>query len=304
PKRLAALRDSALGHLPLDALAGLADHARWLHPRPGSVLAVAGAPLPEVFVVVDGSVEGRRPGDPGGTVRQRVGPGGVVGLGAAVAGNPAPLSFHTVGTSLLAVPSAAVATAYAGAVTTPVDPTEIEAAFSQTPGLSGLTEEERHELTLRARLASVPPDGPVPLPGPDEAVIVVAGVVVWPDGTELGHGSVILPSPRSQPGDLGIARSWTRLCVVPLVTVLGAPPAPVGGRPRSGVHPPAAYPPLQIPPGPPPDLDDAADRRFERPLWWLVVVLLLLALVLTGTNLRPGPAWAEMPAVQLLLSVP
>src|SRR5690606_30415326 len=135
------------------------------------------------------------------------------------------------------------------------------------------------------------------------AVIVVAGVVVWPDGTELGHGSVILPSPRSQPGDLGIARSWTRLCVVPLVTVLGAPPAPVGGRPRSGVHPPAAYPPLQVPPGPPPDLDDTTDRRFERPLWWLVVVLLLLALLLTGANLRPGPAWAEMPADQVLLSV-
>src|SRR5690606_22009171 len=124
-----------------------------------------------------------------------------------------------------------------------------------------------------------------------------------PDGTELGHGSVILPSPRSQPGDLGIARSWTRLCVVPLVTVLGAPPAPVGGRPRSGVHPPAAYPPLQIPPGPPPHLDDAADRGFARRRWWLVVVLRLRALVLTGTSRRPGPAWAEMPADQVLLSV-
>ncbi len=303
PRRLAALRSSALGHLSVEALAGLADRARWLDPRPGTVLAVAGAPLPEVFVVVDGAVEGRRPGDPGGTVRQRVGPGGVVGLGAAVAGNPAPLSFHTVGTTLLAVPAAAVATAYAGEVAPP-DPTEIESAFSQTPGLAELTDEERHELALRARLTSIPPDEHVPLPGPDEALVVVAGMVVWPDGTELGHGSVILPSPGSQPGELGVTRTWTRLCVLPLVTVLGPPPAPAGGRPRSGVHPIEAYPPLQIPPGPPPPgLDDQADRRFERPLWWLVLVLLLLALVLTGTNLRPGPAWAEMPADQVLLSV-
>src|SRR5690606_1246017 len=182
---------------------------------------------------------------------------------------------------------------------------EVEAAFSQTPGLASLSEEERHELALRARLVSVPPDEVVPLPGPDEALVVVAGLVIWPDGTELGQGSVILPSPESRPGELGIARTWTRLCMVPLVTVLGAPPPPVGGRgPRSGVHPSAAYPPLQIPPGPPPpDLDDRVDRRFERPLWWLVVALLLLALVLTGTNLRSGPAWAEMPADQVLLSV-
>jgi putative peptide zinc metalloprotease protein len=50
-------------------------------------------------------------------------------------------------------------------------------------------------------------------------------------------------------------------------------------------------------------VDDSADRRFERILWWLIALLLLLALLLTGSNFIPGPAWAEMPADRALLTV-
>jgi putative peptide zinc metalloprotease protein len=50
-------------------------------------------------------------------------------------------------------------------------------------------------------------------------------------------------------------------------------------------------------------VDDRVDRRFERRLWWLLLLLLLLALLVTGANLIPGPAWAEMPADRALLAV-
>jgi putative peptide zinc metalloprotease protein len=78
PRRLVALRASVLGRLPAAALATLAEQARWLHPRTGEQLLFAGGAQPFVYVVVDGALEGRRPGDPTGTVRERVGPGGVV----------------------------------------------------------------------------------------------------------------------------------------------------------------------------------------------------------------------------------
>jgi putative peptide zinc metalloprotease protein len=53
----------------------------------------------------------------------------------------------------------------------------------------------------------------------------------------------------------------------------------------SGVHPRHSYAPLAVPPGPPPpDLDPTADRRFEKKLRWLLVLVLLLALFITGGN--------------------
>jgi putative peptide zinc metalloprotease protein len=61
---------------------------------------------------------------------------------------------------------------------------------------------------------------------------------------------------------------------------------------------------LAVPPGPPDEFaDQSADRRFEGRLWWLTVLLLVMALVLTGLSFRPGPAWAEMPGDNVLLTV-
>ena len=70
------------------------------------------------------------------------------------------------------------------------------------------------------------------------------------------------------------------------------------------MHPTGGYPPLAVPPGPPPaDIDDDVDGGFERKLLWLLLLLLLFALLLTGVNLTPGPAWAEMPTDRVLLTV-
>src|SRR5262245_2960739 len=111
PKRLDALRASSLRDLPADALTKLAASARWVHPRTGQQLVFAGRAQPEVYAVVDGAVEGRAPSDPGGTIRERVGAGGLVGLGAALSGTVAPLNWYTAGTTLLAMPASAVTAA-------------------------------------------------------------------------------------------------------------------------------------------------------------------------------------------------
>jgi putative peptide zinc metalloprotease protein len=59
-----------------------------------------------------------------------------------------------------------------------------------------------------------------------------------------------------------------------------------------------------VPPGPPPaDLDPEVDGRFERRLWWLLLVLLLFGLVLGGSNFWAAPAWAEMPSDRAMLTV-
>ena len=71
PRRLDALRSSDLGGLPAAALAALAARRRWVHPRTGEQLVAAGAAQTAVYVVVDGALEARRPGDPAGTIRQQ-----------------------------------------------------------------------------------------------------------------------------------------------------------------------------------------------------------------------------------------
>src|SRR6185437_12881341 len=96
---------------------------------------------------------------------------------------------------------------------------------------------------------------------------------------------------------VGVARSPVRLWVLPHVTRLtrgGDSAVPAGHAPRYGVHPPMEYPPLAVPPEPPlATLDTDRDRRYERKLWWLLLLLLLFALLLTGTNMWPGPAYGE-----------
>jgi putative peptide zinc metalloprotease protein len=322
PRRLAVLRSSALARLPAAALGELAARATWLHPRTGEPVVLAGGAQPHVLVVADGALEARRPGDPTGTVRQRVGPGGLVGLANALTGAPASLTWHTAGTRLLAVPAPAVAIAIGPLPgPPPADRAEAEELFAETPALEELPEEDRLGLVASARPVLLPPGAAVELAGDRDAVVVAAGEITLADGTGLRRGTMI--GPLGEPSAVAVAtartpvRLWHLPAVAGLPLLLGAaarrgaaldPPA-VGdtgaGRgvaPAVGVHPPVDYPPLAAPPGPPPEgLDDQTDRRFERRLWWLLLLLLLLGLLLTGTNLVPGPAWAEMPADRALL---
>ena len=312
PRRLTALRASALGRLPTPALAELAAQSRWARPRTGEQLVFAGAAQPNVYVVVDGALEARRPGDPTGTVRERVGAGGVVGLGNALTGAPAALAWHTAGTTLLAVPSSAVA----GAVgplggPPPVERAELEDLLGTTPALAALSTEDRLGLATRAQPYHVQPGAPIHLAGPLDAIVIASGVLALPEGVELRRGAMVGPYGNVDPGVVATARTPARIWVLPAVAGL---PLLIGAdatrmvkgavAPAFGAHPPMDYPPLAAPPGPPPSgVDDRVDRRFERKLWWLLILLLLFALLLTGSNLFSGPVWAEMPSDRALLAV-
>ncbi|MDT5040377.1 MAG: putative peptide zinc metalloprotease protein [Actinoplanes sp.] len=316
PRRLAALRASDLGGLPDPALRGLAARARWLHPETGRQLVVAGTSQQAVYVVVDGAMQARRPGDPGGTIRHHVGPGGVVGLANALTGRATQLDWHTAGTTLLAVPTASVATVIGPLPGPPPrDRAEAEALFADTPALSGLAQDERLALIAAAHPVDLGPGAPVILPGPTHAVVVESGVIAMPDGVELRRGTLVGPVGDGSPGVVAQTRTPVRLWVMPDAATLpplvgashhpGAPPVASTGRAlaTAGVHGAGGYPPLAVSPGPPDGTEDVeVDRRFQRRMWWLVLLVLLLALTLTVVNFVPGPAWAEMPSDRALLT--
>jgi putative peptide zinc metalloprotease protein len=316
PRRLEALRASDLGGLPEPVLGGLAARARWLHPPTGRQMVAAGGSQNAVYVVVDGAMQARRPGDPGGTIRHHVGPGGVVGLANALTGRSTTLDWHTAGTTLLAVPTATVATVIGPLPgPPPVDRAEAEALFADTPALSALAGDERLALIGSSHPVDLGPGAPVILPGPTHAVVVESGVIAMPDGVELRRGTLVGPVGDGTPGMVAQTRTPVRLWVIPDASDLpplvgGAHRAPLTGpvvegrtAPRSGVHPGGVYPPLAAPPGPPDGSEDPdVDRRFERRMWWLVLFVLLLALLLTAANFAPGPAWAEMPTNRAMLT--
>ncbi|MET7394696.1 cyclic nucleotide-binding protein [Dactylosporangium sp. NPDC005572] len=312
PRRLAALSASSLSDLPPTALAKIAEQARWVHPRTGEQLVFAGAAQQSVYVVVDGALEGRRPGDPSGTVRERVGRGGVVGLANALTGAPAALGWLTAGTTLLAVPPSTVAAAIGQLPgPPPAEWAELETLMAETPALASLGSEDRLGLLTRARPVHFGPGEPVVLRGGNDALVVASGALMLPEGIQLQRGSMIGPYGDGSPGQVASARTPVRAWLLPAVgglpLLLGRQAemaAAAGGRrPASGAHPPANYPPLAAPPGPPPPADNSVDRRFEKKLWWLLVLLLLFALFLTGSNLFSGPVWAEMPTDRALVSV-
>ena len=317
PRRLAALRASDLGGLADAALHGLAARAHWVHPPTGRQMVLAGGSPAAVFVVVEGALVGRKPGDPPGTIRHHVGPGGVVGLVNALTGRSSQLDWHTAGTSLLSLPTATVATVVGPLPgPPPQDRAEAEALFADTPAFAGLAVDQRLALIASAHPVDLEPGAPVVLPGPTHAVIVESGVIALPDGVELRRGTLVGPVGDGSPGMVAQTRTPARLWVLPdaadLPPLVGAthrpgspmPVVSVNGGLRPSTPSGGGYPPLTVPPGPPEGLGDAeVDQRFEKRLWWLTAVLLTIALVLTGLNFRAGPAWAEMPSNDVLLTV-
>ncbi|WP_067507978.1 cyclic nucleotide-binding protein [Actinoplanes sp. TFC3] len=307
PRRLAALRNSDLGGLGEHALADIAARARWIRPGTGTQMIAAGTTQQAVYVVVDGAMQARKPGDPGGTIRHHVGAGGVVGLANALTGRSAALDWHTAGTTLLAVPTATVATVIGPLPGPPPgERAEAEALFADTPALAGLAGDERLALIASAHPLDLEPGAPVDLPGPTHAVVVESGVIAMPDGVELRRGTLIGPVGDGNPGTVAQTRTPARLWVIPdasdLPPLVGDPNH-VSGGPGAGGGAGGAYPPLASPPGPPDGTENHdADRRFERRMWWLVLLALLTTLVLAVAAFLPGPAWAEMPADRTLLT--
>jgi len=318
PRRVDALRRSVLRDLPDATLSKLAISARWVHPRTGQQLVLAGRPVPEVYAVVDGAVEGRAPSDPGGTVRERVGAGGLVGLGAAISGTVAPLNWYTAGTTLLAIPASAVSGAIRPVGGNFGTAAEADAVFAESPALAGLSHEDRLGLASVAVPIALAPGAGVTLPGPNDALVLASGTVETPDGQQLGRGTLIGPVGQTSTATVAVARSAVRMFALPAVSglplLLGTPVGALRNQPNgrdpgrppvTGVHPVASYPPLSVPPGPPPPTaDDHADGRFEKKLRWLLLLVLLLAFVSTGANVAvPALAWAEMPTVKALVRV-
>ncbi|GGN02944.1 putative peptide zinc metalloprotease protein [Actinoplanes campanulatus] len=314
PRRVATLRASELGGLPEPSLNALAARARWYRPATGRQLVLAGETQGAVYVVAEGALHGRRPGDPGGTIRHHVGPGGVVGLATALTGRSAQLDWHTAGVTLLTLPTSTVATVVGPMPgPPPQERAEAEALFADTPALAALEEDQRLALIAAAHPADLDPGAPVILPGPTHAVVVESGVIAMPDGVELRRGTLVGPVGDGSPGMVAQARTPVRLWVIPdasdLPPLIGSygPGVPMPAlRPSTPAvaRPGAAHPPLAVPPGPP-DADEQydVDRHFERRMWGFVSLLVVFALGSLLVNVSSGPAWAEMPAERVLLSV-
>ncbi|MFC4067652.1 cyclic nucleotide-binding protein [Actinoplanes subglobosus] len=314
PRRVAALRASELGGLPEPSLQALANRARWMRPPTGRQLVLAGETPSAVHVVVEGALHGRRPGDPGGTIRHHVGPGGVVGLATALTGRTANLDWHAAAVTLLVLPASTVATVVGPMPgPPPQERAEGEALFADTPALAALEEDQRLALIAAAHPVDLDPGAPVILPGPTHAVVVESGVIAMPDGVELRRGTLVGPVGDGSPGMVAQARTPVRLWIIPdasdLPPLIGAygPGVPMPAlRPSTPAvaRPGSAHPPLAVPPGPP-DADEQydVDRHFERRMWGFVSLLLVFSLGSLLINVRSGPAWAEMPAERVLLSV-
>jgi putative peptide zinc metalloprotease protein len=194
---------------------------------------------------------------------------------------------------------------------------EADQLLAEAPAFAGLSTEDRMGLAAAARPVSVAPGGTIQLRGPDEAIVIASGVVSTPDGQQLGRGTLIGPAGVADAGGVAVARSQARLFSLPAVsglplllgTPVGALTAEAEGRapgrpPTSGVHPKQSYPPLAVPPGPPVASDGEVDRRFEKKLRWLLILVLLLAFLFTGGNILMAPlAWGEMPSDQALVRV-
>lgn len=314
PRRVDALRASELGGLPEPSLNALAARARWNRPPTGRQIASAGDTQGAVHVVIEGAMHGRRPGDPGGTIRHHVGPGGVVGLATALTGRSAQLDWHAAGVTLLSIPASTVATVVGPMPgPPPQERAEAEALFADTPALAALEEDQRLALIAAAHPVDLEPGAPVILPGPTHAVVVESGVIAMPDGVELRRGTLVGPVGDGSPGMVAQARTPVRLWVIPnasdlppLVGMYGPgvpmpvlrPSTPAVARPGS------AHPPLAVPPGPP-DADEQfdVDHHFERRMWGFTSLMLVFAVGSLLVNVSASPAWAEMPTERVLLSV-
>ena len=310
PNRRRALEASRLGSLPPDALEHLAAESRWLAPRRGEVVRHLDADDRDVLVVVEGALEGRRPGDTPGTVRARALPGQLIGIRAALAFTAPPLVWLAAGTRLLRIPAAAFARVV-GPLLGPLPPdwVEAEGLIADAPAFVGLEEEAREALLRCIRPAAWSAGEAITLDDPDRGVVVANGTLRADDGEVFGRGDLLVPVGPHRPLR-AVARTSVSAWEVPeldKLSLFGAdasPPAADGRAPSHGAHGEDVHVPVAAPPTPqPPPGDDEADRRLQRRLARILALALLLALLAIPLALAPGTGWAELPSDRALLQV-
>jgi putative peptide zinc metalloprotease protein len=310
PNRLAALRSSRLGSLPSDALAGLAEEARWVHPRRGSEVVRPDEHGRDVLVVVEGALEGRHAGDLPGTLRARVRTGELVGVRAALAGEVSAMVWVAAGTRLLRIPASAFAR-IVGPLVGPVPPdrTEAKTLVERAPALVGLDEEQTEALFRRMEPIELAPRETITVSDPARGVLLASGSLSHGDDTVSVRGDLLAPSSPRLPIE-AVARTSVQAWVLPgldRLTLFGAggPAANASGRgPRRGAHGGTPYVPLAVAPAASPlPGDDSVDRRLHRHLAWLIALASLFALLAIPFALLPATGWAELPDDRAVLEV-
>ena len=300
-RRLAILRTTELAGLVGEFLPALAKRARWVRPYLGQELTAAQTD-PAVYVVVSGEVDGWSPGDPAGTVRQRVGAGGVIGLHSRLANLPSTLSWrpaHQLARSTVLLQlndndlrTALAATAVTRQASVGSEP-EVADVLASSPAFSGFTPEDRWIIGARGEWSDHGTDTPIVAATAGDLFVVASGHVHDKDAKRVTRGAVLGPA-GADGAPLGTSTSGVRLLKLPRMVIAARPAL---NR--------ANYPPLAVAAEPPPfsDSDIDGDRTLEGRLWTLTAVVAVSMLCILALVFVPGRSWAEMPGNRVQLSI-
>ena len=307
PRRFAVISSSALRTLPAEALAMIAREARWARPRSGAAVIPQNSPPPGLLVVVEGSLEARRDGDPGGSIRARAAAGELAGATAVLRGVESQLTWTAVDAVLLVVPSATFLRAV-GDRAPRVGPEAGEAeALLELPIFGSLTESERSAITSTMRPLDLTPQQSITLQDPDTALVVAAGIVQVRDDEERRPGELI--GPPANGAIRAVARTPARLWALPASAGFRSIPGGswvVRSSPGrgAGMHSDTSLA-LTSPWGSPPrgGHDERTDDRLAGWFRRLIVLLLLMGILAFLVALEPGVGWSELPGDRVLVSV-
>ena len=309
PRARAALADSPLGGLPESALTRLAAWSRWVKAISGSQLISAGAEHPDVFLVVEGVLEARAPGDPVGTVRERVRAGGLIGLARAVTDRPSALHWYTASPAIVLALPAKTVSATVGPLPGPnlVERVSIESLLCEVEALVGRSEEDILGLVAQARPIELEQGETLTVHGRDTAMVVETGIMSLDGGRQAGRGDLIGPLTSPSHRSVGVALIPARLWSLTGITDLPPQPANLrsapGERPQVGSHPSSSYPPLAGPPRvPDSQRRSGPNHSIERGLSWIGALALGCVIPVLISFAWLCPAYAEAPGDRIVLT--
>src|SRR5262249_3029216 len=107
------------------------------------------------------------------------------------------------------------------------------------PALSHLSTEDKLGLISAAEPIHLVPDEPLTLTGPDDAVLIASGVLIWSDGTEIRAGALVGPFGEVLGKPVGTARTPLRAWLLP---ALGGLPLLLGSSPVTQSFAPGVAP--------------------------------------------------------------